>query len=366
MSTMRLLSVCAGIGAIDYVWTHWLGQAIAGQVERDPFCRAILAKHWPDVPRLDDIREVRGNEFGPVDLVAGGIPCQPFSYAGNRHGAADDRFLWPEAFRIVQRCQPTWVLVENVAGFISLALDQVQADLASAQYESQAFVLPACAVGAPHQRNRVFIVAHACCSRQWEWPHQPQCQPKCNRPSNARSNGQETAMADPDGVRQRTWWPKQPRQQGAMEASGSGASRVAHTNCSGWEECHAAALATIPCYRAWNTRTSGAVAYSAGSGSQIGSRPTRTDNQPHPSSRECSQPGMGRSVDGFANRMDGTQWPALPGEEQYEWEPPRTTRERGAYRRQRIAALGNAIVPQQVYPLLAAMVAIEQQKQKGV
>ena len=149
----RLLSLCSGIGGIDYAWSHLLGQEIAGQVENDPYCQAVLQKQWPDVVKRADIREVHGDEFGPIDLVAGGVPCQPFSVSGQRRGTDDDRHLWPAAFAIIERCQPTWVLIENVVGFISLALDLVQTDLESAGYTSQAYVLPACAVGAPHTEN---------------------------------------------------------------------------------------------------------------------------------------------------------------------------------------------------------------------
>src|SRR5579884_3827706 len=126
---LRLLSLCAGIGAIDYVWSQILGQEIAGQVEIDPFCVAVLASHWPQVPRLPDIRKVHGDEFGPVDVVAAGIPCQPYSTAGKRRGAQDDRDLWPDVLRILRCCKPAWALVENVVGFVSLALDDVCIDL---------------------------------------------------------------------------------------------------------------------------------------------------------------------------------------------------------------------------------------------
>lgn len=154
-----ILSLCSGIGGIDLA-AEWAGFEIAGQVEIDEYCRQVLAKHWPDVPRRNDIHEIQGNEFGHIDLIAGGIPCQPFSAAGKRQGKEDHRHLWPAMLRIVERARPSWVLIENVANFVGMALDDVLADLESQGYEAGTFVFPAMAVGAPHRRDRVFIVAN--------------------------------------------------------------------------------------------------------------------------------------------------------------------------------------------------------------
>lgn len=102
MNKLRMLSLCSGIGGADLA-VEWTGAIeIVGQVEVDPFCQRILEKHWPHVKRMGDIREVRGDEFGSIDLVVGGIPCQPFSSAGKQRGTDDDRYLWPDMFRIVQ------------------------------------------------------------------------------------------------------------------------------------------------------------------------------------------------------------------------------------------------------------------------
>jgi DNA (cytosine-5)-methyltransferase 1 len=131
----------------------------AGQVEIDPYCLAVLKKHWPDVKRMEDIHDVKGNEFGPVDLVCGGFPCQPFSTAGKRKGAADDRFLWPEMLRVIAAIRPTYVIGENVAGIVRMALRQVLSDLEGRGYAVQSFIIPACALNAPHRRDRVWIVA---------------------------------------------------------------------------------------------------------------------------------------------------------------------------------------------------------------
>lgn len=157
---MRVLDLFSGIGGFS-LGLERAGMTTVAFCEIDPFCRAVLRKHWPDVPQFEDVRKLRGEDVGPVDLVCGGYPCQPFSTAGKRGGAEDDRHLWPEMFRIISELRPTWVLGENVAGHITLGLDEVLSDLDALGYASRAFVIPACAVDAPHRRDRVWIVAHA-------------------------------------------------------------------------------------------------------------------------------------------------------------------------------------------------------------
>ena len=127
--------------------------------ERDPYCKSILRQHWPTTPIYGDVKELHYDQ--PVDVICGGYPCQPFSQAGKRRGDQDDRHLWPEMRRIVDECRPAWVLGENVAGHISLGLDDVLSDLEAIGYASRAFVIPAAAVDAHHRRDRVWIVAHA-------------------------------------------------------------------------------------------------------------------------------------------------------------------------------------------------------------
>lgn len=117
------------------------------------------------MPVFPDIKQLTGDEIDrkccTIDIISGGYPCQPFSNAGKRRGADDDRHLWPELYRIVQEIRPRWCVFENVAGHITLGLDQVLSDMESAGYTSWTLVIPAAAVDAPHRRERIWIVANA-------------------------------------------------------------------------------------------------------------------------------------------------------------------------------------------------------------
>ena len=132
-------------------------------VEQDPFCQAVLKHHWPDVPILDDIRDAEIFDFPDPrpDLVCGGFPCQPFSQAGRQRAQDDPRHLWPEMLRVIRELRPPWVVGENVVGLIKLGLDEVLTDLEGEGYATRTFNIPACATGAPHLRQRVWVVAHA-------------------------------------------------------------------------------------------------------------------------------------------------------------------------------------------------------------
>lgn len=158
------ISLFTGIGGIDLA-AEAAGFETIAQVERDTYCRRVLAKHWPGVPRFDDVRDVtadalRDAGIGRPTLISGGFPCQPFSCAGKRRGREDDRYLWPEMRRIVSELRPAWVLGENVAGFVGMALDDCAADLERLDYTVRAFVVPAAGVGAPHRRERCIVMAY--------------------------------------------------------------------------------------------------------------------------------------------------------------------------------------------------------------
>lgn len=155
---MRLLDIFSGIGGMS-LGLERAGFRTIAFCELDPYCREVLAHHWPGVPIHDDVRTLRGADVGPVDLVAGGFPCQPVSLAGKRKGAEDARWLWPEMLRIVSELRPRWVLAENVPGLRTLGADRVLADLEAEGYACWPLVVGADDVGAPHRRKRVWIVA---------------------------------------------------------------------------------------------------------------------------------------------------------------------------------------------------------------
>ena len=161
--TLTVGSLFAGIGGFD-LGLERAGMSVRWQVENNPWCQRVLAKHWPNVTRYGDIKQVDWHTIEPVDLVCGGFPCQPFSLAGKRKGFDDDRYLWPEVVRCLGAVRPTWFLGENVPGIIKVALDQVCADLEALGYAIQPICVPACAVDAPHQRQRVWILAYAGCA----------------------------------------------------------------------------------------------------------------------------------------------------------------------------------------------------------
>jgi len=247
---MTHISLFSGIGGIDLA-AEWAGFTTIAQVECDPYCLAILAKHWPDVPRCDDIRKFPDRDYGAVTLISGGFPCQPFSTAGKRRGRADDRHLWPEMLRVIQAVKPAWVLAENVPAILDsenqMVFQEMFSDLEDEGFETIPLVIPACGIGAWHRRNRVFFVAHS----------------QSNRHRGILGNH--------------------------YESHSENRNRAFQSICG--------------------TKTSNGV---KGGGSQWE-----------------IEPPVGRMVHGIRNRMD------------------------------RLRALGNAVVPQQVYPILQAIMEVE-------
>ena len=161
---MRVLDLFSGIGGFS------LGLEAAGMrtvqfVEIDPFCRAVLAKHWPQVPCHDNIRTFQ-MYYGDVDVICGGPPCQPASRAGKQQGTADDRWLWPETIRIVSAVRPRWILFENPLGLYDVGIATVLSPLETLGYANtsmgtiEPFEIPACALGSWHRRDRIWILAY--------------------------------------------------------------------------------------------------------------------------------------------------------------------------------------------------------------
>ena len=167
---MRYVSLFSGIGGID-LGLDRAGMTCVCQVENDPYCQKVLAKHWPDVPKWGDIKTFPSASLrADVDMVAGGFPCQPVSKAGKMRGDSDERFLWPEMYRVCKDLRPRYILVENVIGLLSTPdgmgrggglFGGVVRDMASLGYCVEWHCIPASSVNALHKRDRVWIVAHS-------------------------------------------------------------------------------------------------------------------------------------------------------------------------------------------------------------
>jgi len=164
---MKLLDLFSGIGGFALAFrTVWPDGEIAAFCEKDKYCQQVLLKRF-ERSVIDDIENIKENLWGEIDILTGGFPCQPFSLSGanKRRGTEDDRWLWPEMFRVIRLVKPRWVVAENVYGLVAykdgMVFEQVCTDLEGEGYEVGAFVIPACAINAPHRRDRVWIVGHA-------------------------------------------------------------------------------------------------------------------------------------------------------------------------------------------------------------
>jgi DNA (cytosine-5)-methyltransferase 1 len=311
-------SLFTGVGGLDLA-AEWAGFRTVGQCEFADYPTKVLEKHWPDVPRWRDIREVTAESFyektglRTVTVISGGFPCQPFSVAGKRKGKDDDRYLWPEMLRVISELKPTWVLGENVAGIINMALDQVLSDLEAQGYTTQAFIIPACAVNAPHRRDRTFILAYSRCTLrqrqllpgEYEKENRTRDANKIKRPGNVS----RTILADTESdIEGRLPIGEKKKIPGFI---GSG-KNVAYSNSEG-----------LPSQR-------------------FESRLRETERETCTSTKRRSmlgaeritdwwavEPELGRVANGVPNRVD------------------------------RLKCLGNAVVPQQAYPIFKAIYDIE-------
>lgn len=161
VATPVMLDLFSGIGGFSLAG-RWAGFVTVKFVEIDPYCQRVLAKHWPGVPIHDDIRTFDPKPLaGAVDLITGGFPCQDISNAGRRAGIDGQRSgLWAEMARVIGLVRPRYVLVENVTALLGRGMGRVLGDLSAIGYDAEWHVIPAAAVGAPHLRERVWIVAH--------------------------------------------------------------------------------------------------------------------------------------------------------------------------------------------------------------
>lgn len=315
---MRIGSLFSGIGGLELGVEHATGGHVVWQVEREPFCRAVLAKHWPHAVRFDDVCTV-GSELAAVDVVCGGFPCQDVSLAGKRAGFGGERSsLWREYQRIIDLLRPRFVFVENVPGLVSSRggwdFAEVLGDLASLGYDARWDRFRAADVGAPHRRERVFLLAYAAGGV------------RLRRPPRQRGHAALCDQIAHDGELDHADTQRQ-REPAAGEVR------------AGWNAAVGANLMEHSVggrsSQPWQLERS---SDSASGG--IGEADRLVD-----AGDRLAQSRMGRGPDGLSARLDAHRWPAGPGEAQHEHEAPRVSssvRDRAA----RLRALGNAVVPQ--------------------
>lgn len=307
---MKLGSLFSGIGGLDLGVEAATGARTVWQVERDEWCRGILARHWPDAVRYDDVCKV-GEELERVDIIAGGFPCQDVSVAGKRAGltGGERSGLWREYARIVRVVRPRFVFVENVAGLLSMEFGRVLGDLAALGYDAEWAVFRASDVGAPHRRERVFVLAVADAERI-ECIEQHDADLLRRRSGDAQQTRVGGSLGDATSA----------RREGIARAGGAGEG-AADTDLSRLEGRR------VPERGRGEQRARGARC----SGGRDSGR---------------SQPRVGGVAHGLPRGLDDHRWPAGRGAAQHEWEAPRVA-QGVPERRQRLKALGNAVVPQQ-------------------
>ena len=309
------LSLFSGIGGLDLA-AEMAGFRTVGQCEWADYPTKVLERHWPNVPRWRDIRTLTGESFyektglRTVDIISGGFPCQPFSVAGKRRGKEDDRYLWPEMLRVISELRPTWVVGENVAGIVNMALDQVYTDLENEGYTVQAFIIPACAVDAPHRRDRCAIVAWNSNSRDRDaWAER-----EVEKRENAEPTGicENVAHAESIGL-QREW-------SGGDQIGGARLEKAQSERC-----CDVLSDTDHRSGTMWRNWELSAVEEVAGGWGDHGGRaPEYVTGEWWP-----AEPDVGRVAHGVPSRVD------------------------------RLKCLGNAVVPQQFYPIFQAIADIE-------
>lgn len=324
-------SLFSGIGGLELGLEAATNACTLWQVEKEPFCREVLAKHYPEATRYDDVCTVGSHNLAPVDVICGGFPCQDLSYAGKGAGLAGERSgLWREYRRIVGELRPRYVFVENVSALLGRGLGTVLGDLSSLGYDAVWTTLRASDVGAPHRRERLFILADATGgirlgSTPWEAGYASLCdQSASGELADARSIEPECERIARvvDGSRGGVEGEGDQRQRGGDAVGDCGQVGVDLVDPNGQrsEERDVRAVASGTAF----TRLAGGVGSDEGRGARSRVR---------------------GGVNGLSARLDAHRWPARPSEAQQEWEAPRVSKD--CHRRaDRLKALGNAVVPQ--------------------
>lgn len=300
---LKVLDLFSGIGGFS-LGLHKAGMETVGFCEIDEFCQKVLNKNFPEVPVFSDIKKITKeeiDELGRIDIVCGGFPCQPFSNAGKKKGREDDRDLWPEMFRVIKETKPAWVIGENVAGFIGMEFTRTKVNLESIGYSVQPFIIPACAVGAQHRRDRVWIIAHLDGERmerhRGTFRNEPQHSDLCsNDPQEPSSDIDSSELWQQPGRR------RGPSGENSGVSGNDGKKGLATNFDSDGLSRKTNASTKKNNKREWENNWWTEATFNFGNWGG-------------------DQSAMGRAVYGFSDRVD-------------------------KYRRQRVKALGNAVVPQ--------------------
>lgn len=389
---MKALSLFSGIGGLDLA-AEMAGIKVVAFCEIEPYPISILEKRYPGIPIYNDIRQLKGSDFNDrIDVIHGGFPCQDLSQAGKRAGLEGERSgLWFEMLRIISEVRPRYVLAENVRGAINLALDTVYSGLVGEGYKVYPYVIPASAVGAPHKRERLFVVGirEDVQRRYTEAIENPGCELRQGGGEYGEVEGKTREGTTRDAqFSGGTLWPTPRAQEPGKTTEGYG--RGLQELVEGKEQ-----------RKLWPTPTQrdykGA---SAEEGLIRNDGKSRMDQLPNavkfwPTPREFmykdsivdrNKGNIGEKVGGQLNPdwveqlmgypegwtdldvdepREWAGWPALLGQEQYPYEFPRTTT--GCKNRaKRLKALGNSVVPAQAYPFFKAIVAMENSITEGM
>lgn len=318
---MRTLSLFSGIGGMD-LGLERAGFQIVAQCEQDPFCRAVLAKHWPGVPCFDDVRTIDPASVGPVDCVCGGFPCQDVSVAGKGAGvdAGARSGLWKEMHRVIDALRPSWVIAENVPALRTRGADRVLRDLEGIGYACWPLVVGVEHVGGPHKRHRVFIVAHTGhggVDQRSRSPRRDAGERLTERGVSGEhraGGGMADTIGDGRGTRGGVGGDEGGEGLGWRESAGGG--KLEHTLRAGREERNAPGEPGEPRQR--SGRRSQVVNTQR---DNLGRNARAALGSQAEGDLQGSQNGAGR--DRAAQSSAGARWPAGPGQPQHHWEAPR-------------------------------------------
>ena len=351
-SAFTHLGLFEGIGGFSLA-AHWMGWKTLAWCEWNEFGQKILKHHFPNAEGFGDITKTDFKKYAnKIDILTGGFPCQPYSLAGKRKGKEDERHLWPEMLRAIREIQPPYVVGENVFGLINwnggMVFNEVQADLEAEGYEVWPYVLPACAINAPHRRDRVWFVAYNQHNGNRRREQQQESEQKKNRASeNTGSNGCSNGEYDKQISKRNEW----EFGTGSKERifTCEAIQNDTNTNCNGCDQCN--------CNN--EKHTSKKREYALNDINEVTMHTNGTSKQREhigqKREREFNGPDCRNGFDNFQNFP--TQSPICGGDDGLPTELDGITFSK--WRTESIKAFGNAIVPQVAYEIFKSLEAVD-------